>query len=214
MADREVNPYDPSLSQHVLPPGLAAAGARHDDGRRGYRFFRARPCPRALDARGAPVTLASGLLFAAFIALWILPMLWILRSRGGAAEPDANPWRRAGAPLAIYAVLFLAGAWWWHVPLSTRNSLAQFASTSALPTKRADCDQLEALIAGAQEQSGGRLAIDSDGSVRVDGTLWSALPDIQRRGLQELGRQVAGCNGSEAPAPIRDMESGLPLAVE
>jgi hypothetical protein len=160
------------------------------------------------------VNAASSLLFAAFIALWILPMLWIVRRRSGADQQDANPWPRAAAPLAIYAVLLLIAAWWWHVPLSTQKSLAEFASTYASPTLQADCAQLHTAVASAQGQSAGRLAIDSDGSVRVDRTLWDALSATQRRGMQELARQVAGCSGSGAPPPIRDLGTGLPIPVQ
>jgi hypothetical protein len=159
------------------------------------------------------VNAASGLLFATFIALWILPMLWIVRKRSGGAEPDANRWSRAAAPLTIYAVLLLAAAWWWHVPLSTQKSLAEFASTPALPLQ-ADCDQLQAAVAAAQGQSDGRLAIDGDGSVRVDRTLWNALSATQRRGLQELARQMAGCSGSSAAPTIRDLGTRLPIPIQ
>jgi hypothetical protein len=159
------------------------------------------------------VNLAAALLLAAFMALWILPMLWVLRKRSS-AEQAASTWQRAGVPLTIYTVLFLVAAWWWHVPLSTQKSLAQFASAPALPPLAADCEQLQEVIASVQDQSGGRLAIDRSGSVRVEDTLWSALPSVQRRGLQELAKQVAGCSGNSGPPPIRDMTTGSPLIVQ
>lgn len=155
------------------------------------------------------------LLIVAFLALWLLPALWAMRGPQTGHPKSQLAWTRAVVPLAIYAVLFLAGAWWWHTPLAVQKSVSDFAASPAFALLQVDCAQLNTAMAAAQRASGGMLAVSSEGTLLVDGDLWQGLSSAQREGLAAFARQIAGCakNGAGA-VRIEDAQTGSILMAE
>src|SRR5690606_28159046 len=97
-------------------------------------------------------------------------------------------------------------------PLSAQRALAEFARPRAPGQSPADCNVLREAVAAAERNSNGRLATGPDGTIRIDGALWRALPAVQRQTLEALAQQLAACAGDAAPQPIRDLASGEALS--
>ena len=151
------------------------------------------------------------LLFAAFLILWLAAVLWV-----PGRHRTALTWRSAGLPLFLYSILFLAAAWWWHVPLAVPKALGALATSSPLAAPQIDCAQVPAAAAAIARASEGQLAIAADGALLVKGELWQALAADQRTALLALARQVSACSphqsavGPGAPL-IKDMDTGASL---
>ena len=136
--------------------------------------------------------MASSLaVIAAFLALWLAPTLWVVK-----AADRQRQWQRTGAALGVCALLFLIGAWAWHIPLNVQQAVTvATASPGQIALPELSCAELDQSLPVLEQVSQGKISVSRRGEIQVPAELWGELPREQQNTLLALAEQARVCAG-------------------
>ena len=152
------------------------------------------------------MTITVWALLAGFLALWLLPALWLTRSSHRAAASG-------GGALAIaFAAAIVGLASYWYVSPRVERDLKLFTAATALPGFAADCPRLLEARATLEEAGKGVFEIGADGSITVRDDVWQAISPDQRRVVQSLGEALKKCGAGKVETAQVGAPDALPAA--